>query len=683
MSLESQRHSTQQNIAINEGNAKDLASGQSIQLKNGRPEVEQNAQLKKIANKGVKAKETKQLRGLIGLTSPDNPIQKKDNNTGLPDSLKSGVENLGGVSLDDVKVHRNSDKPAQLNAHAYAQGSEIHLGPGQEKHLPHEAWHVVQQKQGRVKPTTQLKEKVNINDDPSLEKEADVMGEKAARIGAGNPVQKKDRDEVTDKVAQRNPLEEDSGTKVDGIVDGINESLKTGAGAVAVVFDNDIDNVHSNNSGITSDFFDAATSFKKAYEAGKKFWADDPKEFVKGAKAFAEGSKGILSLVKASIQSSSASESVKNSSETIIPGIGAGIGVFVNVMDMMQNQATWELVIGLEKGTLTDKEKETVSSFVKRLDAKLGLDIVDFIFNIAEVIGAFTGTGPAVALVHSCFNVFKGACEITHGYFAAKGLQADQRVTGGEGDVDREEMAALDLHLKESDDGDAKASKSIFGMIKSYGAIKALQGVISEGAQQKTPDEDKLSKDREMLALRKRILKIDLAHYNKELKPAQVSDPNSMLFGKVSVPPLTEEQIPTLYKIHMNVIRQIIKQAQAGAHGYSKLKAMTFGVKKDEIFAALEKKLGVSIDDSLDDWKLLSAMDPEQAGYFNEKTKKAIHVASKRKYFGDDEIAANLQKILIEQRGKFLPLLAEGDATCEASMDDAAYEAAIKKKVKF
>ena len=28
---------------------------------------------------------------------------------------------------------------------------DIHLGPGQEKHLPHEAWHVVQQKQGQSK----------------------------------------------------------------------------------------------------------------------------------------------------------------------------------------------------------------------------------------------------------------------------------------------------------------------------------------------------------------------------------------------------------------------------------------------------------------------------------------------------------------------------------------------------
>ena len=94
--------------------------------------------------------------------------ESKMNSTGLPDNLKAGIENLSGYSLDDVKVHRNSDKPAQLQAHAYAQGSDIHLGPGQEKHLPHEAWHVVQQKQGRVKPTMQMKEKVNINDDSVL-----------------------------------------------------------------------------------------------------------------------------------------------------------------------------------------------------------------------------------------------------------------------------------------------------------------------------------------------------------------------------------------------------------------------------------------------------------------------------------------------------------------------------------
>jgi hypothetical protein len=106
-------------------------------------------------------------------------IQKKRNETGLPDDLKSGIENQSGLSIDDVKVHYNSDKPAQLNAHAYAQGTDIHMAPGQEKHLAHEAWHVVQQKQGRVKPTMQMKGNVNVNDDEGLEKEADVMGAKA------------------------------------------------------------------------------------------------------------------------------------------------------------------------------------------------------------------------------------------------------------------------------------------------------------------------------------------------------------------------------------------------------------------------------------------------------------------------------------------------------------------------
>lgn len=114
------------------------------------------------------------------------PVQKKventpggENNTGLPDNLKSGIENLSGFAMDDVKVHYNSARPAQLNALAYAQGSDIHVAPGQERHLPHEAWHVAQQKQGRVQPTMQLKEGVPVNDDAGLEHEADVMGAKA------------------------------------------------------------------------------------------------------------------------------------------------------------------------------------------------------------------------------------------------------------------------------------------------------------------------------------------------------------------------------------------------------------------------------------------------------------------------------------------------------------------------
>ena len=124
----------------------------------------------------------RKVKEAMGYQKETTIQRQQTNNTGLPDNLKSGIESLSGRSMDDVKVHYNSEKPAQLNAHAYAQGTDIHLASGQEKHLPHEAWHVVQQKQGRVKPTMQLKENVDINDDSSLEKEADVMGNKALQM---------------------------------------------------------------------------------------------------------------------------------------------------------------------------------------------------------------------------------------------------------------------------------------------------------------------------------------------------------------------------------------------------------------------------------------------------------------------------------------------------------------------
>lgn len=121
------------------------------------------------------------------------PLQRAINATGMPDGLKAGIENLSGLSMDGVRVHFNSSQPATLQAHAYAQGGDIHVAPGQEHHLPHEAWHVVQQAQGRVQPTAQLRDTA-INDDQSLETEADVMGARALTAGA-------DAESVTQTVA--------------------------------------------------------------------------------------------------------------------------------------------------------------------------------------------------------------------------------------------------------------------------------------------------------------------------------------------------------------------------------------------------------------------------------------------------------------------------------------------------
>ncbi|MEM6719519.1 MAG: DNA/RNA non-specific endonuclease [Bacteroidota bacterium] len=143
---------------------------------------------KKTTTTNTKAAAHQQKGKALEDNRPKTVIQQQKNNTGMPDHLKSGIENLSGHSLDDVRVHYNSSKPAQLNAHAYAQGNNIHLASGQERHLPHEAWHVVQQKQGRVQPTTTVSG-AKVNDNPSLEKEADIMGGKAMQFKA--TIQKK------------------------------------------------------------------------------------------------------------------------------------------------------------------------------------------------------------------------------------------------------------------------------------------------------------------------------------------------------------------------------------------------------------------------------------------------------------------------------------------------------------
>ncbi len=106
-------------------------------------------------------------------------VPKTENKTGLPDKLKAGIENLSGLSMDDVRVHYNSTKPAQLQALAYTQGADIHVGPRQERHLPHEGWHVQQR---RVESTKQLKGKSAINDDSTREREVDIRGVMALQL---------------------------------------------------------------------------------------------------------------------------------------------------------------------------------------------------------------------------------------------------------------------------------------------------------------------------------------------------------------------------------------------------------------------------------------------------------------------------------------------------------------------
>jgi hypothetical protein len=115
--------------------------------------------------------------------------------TGLPEQVQTKMESAFNTSFSDVKIHTNSSKASDIGAQAFTQGNNVHFAQakfnpssqsGQEL-IGHELSHVVQQREGRVKPTTQMKG-VAINNDSSLEREADVQGTKAAR---GEAVQRK------------------------------------------------------------------------------------------------------------------------------------------------------------------------------------------------------------------------------------------------------------------------------------------------------------------------------------------------------------------------------------------------------------------------------------------------------------------------------------------------------------
>lgn len=100
--------------------------------------------------------------------------------TGIPKAVQAKFETASGLSFEDVRVHYNSSRPAQLGAYAYTRGSQVYIGPGQERYLEHELGHVVQQKRGLVKPDGYING-LPVNRDPKLERAADA--------GANQPVQ--------------------------------------------------------------------------------------------------------------------------------------------------------------------------------------------------------------------------------------------------------------------------------------------------------------------------------------------------------------------------------------------------------------------------------------------------------------------------------------------------------------
>lgn len=95
---------------------------------------------------------------------------------GIPRLLRQLMETKTTMSLDDVVVHYQSQKPKEIGALAYTLGSDIYLGPGQQRHLAHEIGHVVQQKAGIVQADRYI-HGYPVNTSAALESQADHISD--------------------------------------------------------------------------------------------------------------------------------------------------------------------------------------------------------------------------------------------------------------------------------------------------------------------------------------------------------------------------------------------------------------------------------------------------------------------------------------------------------------------------
>lgn len=280
-------------------------------------------------------------------------VQQQKNKTGLPDQLKAGMESLSGMNLDHVRVHYNSPKPAAVQAHAYAQGSDIHLAPGQTKHLPHELGHVVQQAEGRVKPTTSVNG-MAVNDSPSLEREADRMGARAMQMR---------------KVANSVGQEKSNGGGSFGFVDNrlgiksMNEmQLKIKEGIVQRTVTSELDNAKRNWQQVNSLHVEANDNTLPNYERSIRERNNEP-----SAKGLAAWTKSHRVSTEASI-----AELNRASIAERMPGVRGDLAPSVHTMSDVRIRSSVVDMAVEEKTSLSEKQGD-IDALITSAHGQLGM----------------------------------------------------------------------------------------------------------------------------------------------------------------------------------------------------------------------------------------------------------------------------------------------------------------------
>ena len=118
--------------------------------------------------------------------SIDSGVKQMKRNVALPEDFQAKMESSFGEDFSNVKINKDSKEADELNALAFTQGNSIHFKKGEfdttsskgQELIAHELSHVVQQR-NKIIDTTYRENNYNINDNLSLEKDADADAKKA------------------------------------------------------------------------------------------------------------------------------------------------------------------------------------------------------------------------------------------------------------------------------------------------------------------------------------------------------------------------------------------------------------------------------------------------------------------------------------------------------------------------
>nr|WP_277881636.1 GNAT family N-acetyltransferase [Phormidium sp. FACHB-592] len=200
----------------------------------------------------------------------------------MPAPLRTHMESAFNASFANVKIHEGNHVGA-VGAIAYTQGNDVHFAPGQfnpdtrsgKALIGHELAHVLQQRQGRVKPTTQVNG-LPVNDQSNLEQEADTLGQKAAQMKTPATLQKQEHSDQSAKFQITSPQASADGYRE---ITAVNQTTHQQIGTVKIKGALDRSQLHIANlwvdpahrqQGISKSLLDAAnqegkkSGYKKA-----------------------------------------------------------------------------------------------------------------------------------------------------------------------------------------------------------------------------------------------------------------------------------------------------------------------------------------------------------------------------------------------------------------------------------